>query len=239
MLDADLAKLYQVSTKVLNQAVKRNEDRFPSDFMFQLTRAEFTVLRSQLVTLESGRGQHRKYLPHAFTEQGVAMLSSVVRSKMAVQVNIEIHARVRPLTGDIGSQHKKLQTSSNAGAKVRRAYQSRLRRDTPNDEFTNWIPKSERSAFWLSERAARYGKTITGVHFNVSGIPQGERVRHKVLDPLEAFNQTKRLNGLNDLNQLLHPITILSFSVTQGRLMKPPKGLLVPLNDSVQIWFAL
>ena len=90
MLDADLARLYGVPTKVLNQAVTRNIDRFPKDFMFQLTEEEATRLRSQTVTLKTGRGQHRKYLPYAFTEQGVAMLSSVLRSRRAVQVNIEI-----------------------------------------------------------------------------------------------------------------------------------------------------
>ena len=90
MLDSDLAILYLVSTKALNQAVKRNKTRFPSDFMFQLTRAERTALRSQLVTLDRGRGRHRKYPPYAFTEQGVAMLSSVLHSERAVQVNIEI-----------------------------------------------------------------------------------------------------------------------------------------------------
>ena len=90
MLDADLAALYQVDVKVLNQAVKRNRERFPLDFMFQLTTEEAASLRSQIVTLESGRGRHRKYLPYAFTEQGVAMLSSVLRSARAVRVNIEI-----------------------------------------------------------------------------------------------------------------------------------------------------
>jgi hypothetical protein len=90
MLDTDLADLYQVDIKTLNQAVKRNRARFPSDFMFQLTAHESDALRSQIVTLERGRGRHRKYLPYAFTEQGVAMLSSVLRSGRAVQVNIEI-----------------------------------------------------------------------------------------------------------------------------------------------------
>jgi len=94
MLDADLADLYQVNVKVLNQAVKRNRARFPSDFMFRLTAREAGSIRSQLVTLkserESKRGRHRKYLPYVFTEQGVAMLSSVLRSPRAVQVNIEI-----------------------------------------------------------------------------------------------------------------------------------------------------
>ena len=88
MLDADLATLYGVDTRTLNQAVKRNMDRFPSDFMFQLTKDEYDSLRSQNVTLK--RGQHRKYLPYVFTEQGVAMLSSVLKSPRAVQVNVEI-----------------------------------------------------------------------------------------------------------------------------------------------------
>ena len=88
MLDCDLARLYGVETKVLNQAVKRNIQRFPDDFMFQLTKEE--CLRSQIVTLNEGRGQHLKYLPHAFTENGVAMLSSVLRSERAIEVNISI-----------------------------------------------------------------------------------------------------------------------------------------------------
>ena len=88
MLDTDLALLYEVEIRALNQAVKRNIERFPGDFMFQLTKGEYESLRSQFVTLR--RGQHRKYLPYAFTEQGVAMLSSVLNSKRAIQVNIQI-----------------------------------------------------------------------------------------------------------------------------------------------------
>jgi len=91
MLDADLARLYGVPVKALNQAVRRNEIRFPPDFMFRLSPEEAAILRSQNVTLESDRrGRHSKYTPHAFTEQGVAMLSSVLRSTRAAQVNIEI-----------------------------------------------------------------------------------------------------------------------------------------------------
>ena len=90
MLDSDLADLYHVDVKVLNQAMKRNRARFPTDFMFQLTDAESEGLRSQNVTLKNGRGRHRKYKPYAFTEQGVAMLSGVLHSRCAVRVNIEI-----------------------------------------------------------------------------------------------------------------------------------------------------
>ena len=90
MIDADLASLYQVATKTLNQAVKRNLARFPEDFMFQLKGEEASALRSQIVTLENGRGRHPKYAPYAFTEQGVAMLSSVLKSQRSVQVNVAI-----------------------------------------------------------------------------------------------------------------------------------------------------
>ena len=88
MLDKDLATLYGVEAKVLNQAVKRNIERFPDDFRFQLTKEE--CLRSQIVTLNEKQGQHLKYMPYAFTEQGVAMLSSVLRSQTAIDVNIQI-----------------------------------------------------------------------------------------------------------------------------------------------------
>ena len=88
MLDKDLAMLYGVEAKVLNQAVKRNVERFPNDFRFQLTKEE--CLRSQIVTLNEKQGQHLKYMPYAFTEQGVAMLSSVLRSQTAIEVNIQI-----------------------------------------------------------------------------------------------------------------------------------------------------
>jgi ORF6N domain-containing protein len=108
MLDTHLARLYGVEAKALNQAVKRNADRFPADFMFQLAREEAAALRSQIVTLDDasgpprGRGRYAKYLPYAFTEQGVAMLSSVLKSKRAVQVNVEIMRAFVRLRGMIG-----------------------------------------------------------------------------------------------------------------------------------------
>ena len=89
MLDADLARLYGVTTKRLNEQVRRNLSRFPEDFMFQLTESETRLLRSQFATSKEGRGG-RRYLPYAFTEQGVAMLSSVLNSERAIKVNIEI-----------------------------------------------------------------------------------------------------------------------------------------------------
>jgi len=88
MLDFDLALLYSVETKVLKQAVRRNVNRFPEDFMFELSSPEYEILRSQFGTLK--QGEHSKYLPMAFTEQGVAMLSSVLNSPAAIRVNIQI-----------------------------------------------------------------------------------------------------------------------------------------------------
>ncbi|WP_395052710.1 ORF6N domain-containing protein [Flavobacterium sp.] len=90
MFDRDLASLYDIETKVLKQAVKRNISRFPDDFMFELTEIELNSLRSQIVTLKKGRGQHQKYLPSVFTEHGVLMLSSVLNSDKAIQTNIQI-----------------------------------------------------------------------------------------------------------------------------------------------------
>jgi hypothetical protein len=109
ILDADLAELYNVTTKVLVQAVKRHIDRFPPDFMFQLTTEEFAVLRSQSVTSRGWGG--RRYPPYAFTEQGVAMLSSVLISPRAIQVNIEImraFVRMRHLLASHAKLEKKL-----------------------------------------------------------------------------------------------------------------------------------
>jgi len=88
MLSMDLAGLYEVAPKVLMQSAKRNADRFPPDFMFQLTLQEFTDLKSQIVT--SSRGGIRRAMPYAFTEQGVAMLSGILNSPRAIRVNIEI-----------------------------------------------------------------------------------------------------------------------------------------------------
>jgi phage regulator Rha-like protein len=109
ILDADLAELYGVETRVLVQAVKRNQERFPEDFLFQLTAEEFTVLRSQYVTSRGWGG--RRYPPYAFTEQGVAMLSGVLRSPRAVQVNIEImraFVKMRQMLASHAKLEKKL-----------------------------------------------------------------------------------------------------------------------------------
>lgn len=106
MLDSDLAELYGVETKVLNQSIKRNLDRFPEDFMFQLTDSEWESLRSQFVTSKIGRGG-RTYLPNVFTEHGILMLSSVLNSQQAIQVNIQI-VRIFTRLRNLLSEHTEL-----------------------------------------------------------------------------------------------------------------------------------
>jgi hypothetical protein len=105
ILDKDLAALYGVETRVLKQAVRRNKNRFPNDFMFELTKGENRSLRSQNVILKPGR--YSKYLPFAFTEQGVAMLSSVLNSERAIEVNIAI-MRVFVRLREMMATHKEL-----------------------------------------------------------------------------------------------------------------------------------
>jgi hypothetical protein len=121
MLDEDLADLYGVETRVLVQQVKRNAKRFPADFMFQLTKAEAEALRSQFVTSNEGRGG-RRYSPYVFTEQGVAMLSGVLRSDQAITVNIEImraFVELRRVAGSFQELQKRLdQMELDIGARL-------------------------------------------------------------------------------------------------------------------------
>ncbi|HJT23070.1 MAG TPA: ORF6N domain-containing protein [bacterium] len=112
MLDSDLAELYGVPIKRLNEQVHRNIQRFPEDFMFQLTETEKNSLRSQIAALKLGRGQHRKYRAYVFTEQGVAMLSSVLNSPKAIKVNIQImrtFVRIRQLMASNADLARKIE----------------------------------------------------------------------------------------------------------------------------------
>ena len=107
LLDSDLAELYQVKTKELNQQVNRNLDRFPPEFMFNLTQAEWDSLRTKIETIDKGKGKHRKYPPKVFTEFGAIMLSSILRSPIAVQMNIAI-VRAFISLRQIAVEHKDL-----------------------------------------------------------------------------------------------------------------------------------
>ena len=116
MLDYDLSELYEVETKRLKEAVRRNLIRFPSDFMFELTREEYNSLRTQIATLEVGKGKYSKFNPFAFTEHGVTMLSSILNSEKAIEINISVvrafvYIRQYALThADLSSKLKLLET---------------------------------------------------------------------------------------------------------------------------------
>ena len=141
MLDFDLAQLYEVETKALNQAVKRNIERFPSDFMFQLTQNETTNLRSQIVTSSWGGN---RYLPFAFTEQGIAMLSGILKSQRAIEVNIAImrafvFMRQYALTHkDLTNKLKKLESKYNKKFKdIHAAISYLIAKDVQDEKQTN------------------------------------------------------------------------------------------------------
>jgi hypothetical protein len=167
MLDADLARLYGVETKALNRAVKRNLSRFPEDFMFQVTAEEFenlkyhigtSNLKSQFAISGSGWGG-RRHPPYAFTEQGVAMLSSVLRSKRAVQVNIEImraFVRLRRILSSNKELARKLEDlERKIGAhdqQIQTIFQAIRQLMAPPE------PKKRKMGFLVEERAARYGR---------------------------------------------------------------------------------
>lgn len=124
LLDVELAALYSVTTKRLNEQVRRNRERFPTDFMVQLTAQEAAALRSQFATLKRGRGQHRKYLPYAFTEHGAIMAASVLNSPRAVEMSVyvvrafvrlrELLATNRALARKLDELESRLQTHDDA-----------------------------------------------------------------------------------------------------------------------------
>ncbi|MDD5205074.1 MAG: ORF6N domain-containing protein [Desulfobacterales bacterium] len=157
LLDRDLAVLYGVKTKALKQAVRRNSKRFPEDFMFELKKEESLSLRSQNVTLK--RGEHSKYLPYAFTEQGVAMLSSILNSESAIEVNIAImraFVRLRKLASSYEVIERKLKEIENCledhDEKIEAVFEAIRQLMTPPEK------PSKRIGFEVKERKAGYGK---------------------------------------------------------------------------------
>jgi len=155
LLDVHLAALYGVTTKRLNEQVRRNQSRFPDDFMFQLTLDEVEALRSQIATSKGGRGG-RRYAPYVFTEQGVAMLSTVLNSERAIQVNIEImraFVRLRQLLASNDRLARKLEV-------LEKKYDAQFKVvfDAIRQLMTPPEPKKRKIGFLVEERAARYGK---------------------------------------------------------------------------------
>jgi len=163
MLDNDLAELYGVETRVLKQAVRRNKKRFPDDFMFEVTKEENQSLRSQNVILE--RGKYSKYLSFAFTEQGVAMLSTVLNSERAIEVNIEImraFIRVREMLGahrELAAKLKELENRiQDYDEQIQTIFEAILQLMTPTEK-----PKKQ-IGFEVKEPKAAYGKKANRKH---------------------------------------------------------------------------
>ena len=154
MLDSHLAELYGVTTKRLNEQVRRNARRFPGDFMFQLTLKEQEALRSHFATLKRGRGLHRKYLPYVFTEQGVAMLSSALNSERAIFVNIEImraFVRLREILATHKDLARKLEElEKNYDEQFRIVFEAIRQLMTPPD------PPKRRIGFGVEEPKVKY-----------------------------------------------------------------------------------
>ena len=155
MLDADLAVLYGVTTKRLNEQVRRNRPWFPKDFMFQLTSEEGAFLRSQIATSNKGRGG-RRYAPYAFTEQGVAMLSTVLNSERAIQANIEImraFVRLRQILASNAQLARKLEA-------LEKKYDAQFKVvfDAIRQLMAPPEPSKRKIGFLVKERAARYGR---------------------------------------------------------------------------------
>jgi len=155
LLDAHLASLYGVTTKRLNEQVRRNRARFPDDFMFQLTPGEVEALRSQTATSKGGRGG-RRYAPYVFTEQGVAMLSTVLNSERAIHVNIEImraFVRLRQMLASNAQLARKL-----ADLEKRYDTQFKVVFEAIRQLMAPPEPKKKKIGFLVEEKAARYGK---------------------------------------------------------------------------------
>jgi len=160
MLDSDLAELYGVETGALNRAVKRNTERFPKDFMFLLTADEPESLRCQIGILKKGRGQHRKYLPAVFTEQGVAMLSSVLDSKRAALVNVAIMRAFVKLR-EVLSTHKELAHKLSQLEKKIEKHDEEIGAifDAIRQLMSAPEPKEKKIGFIVKERSAKYRTT--------------------------------------------------------------------------------
>jgi hypothetical protein len=155
LIDVHLAALYGVTTKRLNEQVRRNRARFPEDFMFQLTAEEVASLRSQIATSNKGRGG-RRYAPYAFTEQGVAMLSTVLNSERAILVNIEImrtFVRLRQMLASNTQLARKL-------ADLEKKYDAQFKAvfDAIRQLMTPPQPKNRKIGFLVEEKAAAYGR---------------------------------------------------------------------------------
>ena len=149
MLDFDLASMYGVQTKVLNQAVKRNIERFPEEFCFQLSELEYNSLKSQTATLKnSGRGKHRKYLPYVFTEHGITMIAGLLNSDIAVNVSIKIVNSFIEMRKFLASNGQIFQRLTNVEYKL-------LEHDKKFDQIFDNLQKEENISLWCFNKRCR------------------------------------------------------------------------------------
>ena len=177
MLDRDLAQLYGVPTKVLKQAVRRNAERFPEDFMFELREEEFEILRSQIVTSSWGGA---RYMPMAFTEQGVAMLSSVLRSPRAIQVNIQImrtFTQLRRMAGVHDTLRRKIEELEQRYDEQFEAVFAALRRLLEAED-----EPPRRIGFTVREKRQPYGESVQApsLDFTPAARKRWERLTPKL-----------------------------------------------------------
>ena len=177
MLDEDLAKLYQVESKRLNEQVKRNIERFPEKFRFQLTADEYEILRSQIATLRLDKawGTHRKYLPYAFTEQGVSMLSAVLKSQIAVEVSIKI-------IDSFVNMRKFLSQNSSIFARLETIEEKQLKYKLESDEKFNQIFKAIEDKTITKKYHIFYDGQIFDAYVFVSDIIRSARKSIKLID---------------------------------------------------------
>lgn len=187
MLDRDLAELYGVETRILKQAVKRNRDRFPSDFMFELTRDEFNILRSQTVTSSWGGP---RYLPMVFTEQGVAMLSSVLKSERAIQVNIQImraFTKLRRLMATHEDLKKKIEAMEQKYDENFRIVFEAIKQLLDADEKPR-----KKIGFTVKEKQNCYGKAAAGSSDSLDLTPKARAI----WDAIPGNIRVKLLNNV-------------------------------------------
>ncbi|MBU0459718.1 MAG: ORF6N domain-containing protein [Nanoarchaeota archaeon] len=264
MLDSDLAVLYEVETRVLNQAVKRNVERFPKEFMFQLTDSEYNSLRSQIVTLDnknlksqivtssSNRGKHRKYLPFAFTEQGVAMLSGVLKSETAVKISIQI---MRAFV----SMRKFIASNAQLFQRIDRTEQKLLDHDNKFEQVFKLIEdkdiKPEKGIFFNGQifdaytfasdliRSAKKSIILIDNYVDDSVLTLFSKREQDVKVIIYTKNMTKQLKlDLAKYNSQYPPINMKEFKESHDRFMiidnKDVYHFGASLKDLGKKWFA-
>lgn len=263
ILDSDLAKLYKVETRVLNQAVKRNIKRFPLDYMFQLTKTEFEFLisqsvipkndslTSQSVTLENKRGKHRKYLPFVFTEQGVSMLSAVLKSDTAIEVSIKI------INAFVGMR-KFLLENANIFQKFNNIEQKLIKHDENFEKIFKAIGENEikpkqgiffdgqifDAYLFISSLIKKAKKSITLIdNYIDETVLTLFSKNQKIKVTIYSKNITKQIKlDLEKYNAQYNPITIKKFNSSHDRFLIIDENQVyhfgASLKDLGKKWFA-